>query len=200
MRQFVFACFIVFIFTSSALGTPVLPKLRISIENTATHVQTQAVSQFAKDLGLKLKGKLNVLLYANASLYRDRDVIQALAQDKVEMAVPGTWHITQYEPNVGIFLLPVFYGRPARANYQVLGSPIGQEINSRIEQRLGLKVIGRWIDLGHAHLFGVKRQLDSPKAIKGLRIRVAGGMANKMRVTGFGPAPPSLPGPIFPNT
>ena len=199
MRQFVFTCFMVILFTSSASGSPVLPKLRISIENTSTHVQTQAVSQFAKDLGQRLKGKLNVLFYANAGLYRDRDIIQALSQDKVEMAVPGTWHITQFEPNVGIFLLPVFYGRPARANYRILESPIGQEINRRIEQGLGLKVIGRWIDLGHAHLFGVKRRLDSPQSIKGIRIRVAGGLANKMRVTGFGARPSIIAWPDLPE-
>jgi len=189
MRLLNYAVFIILISTFPALGDPVLPKLRISIENTPTHVQTQAVSAFARDLGQRLQGKLKVMLFANASLYRDRDVIQALVQDKVEMAVPGTWHITQYEPNVGIFLLPVFYGRPARANYRVLESRIGRDLNQRIETGLGLKVIGRWIDLGHAHLFGVNRLLKAPKDLKGMRIRVAGGKANKLRVSGFGARP-----------
>ena len=112
---------------------------------------------------------------------------------------PGTWHVTRYEPNVGIFLLPVFYGRPAGANYRILDSRIGRQINQRIETGLGLKVIGQWIDLGHAHLFGVNRRLDSRKALGGIRVRVAGGKANKLRVTGFGARPSIIAWPDLPE-
>ena len=182
-----------------ANGDSLLPKLRISLENTQTHVHTQAVAEFARDLGRKLKGKLDIDVYTNASLFRDRDIIQALAHGKVEMAVPGTWHITRFEPNVGIFLLPVFYGRSAGANYLVLDSDVGREINRRIETGLGLKVIGRWMDLGHAHLFGVNRIIGSRADLKDIRIRVAGGIANKLRIKALGAAPCIIAWPDLPE-
>ncbi len=83
----------------SATGLPIM---RISVENTAAHVQTLAVSRFALALQEKLQGMIDVRFYPNAQLFRDKDVVQALGQGKIEMAVPGTWHLAAHEPNVGV--------------------------------------------------------------------------------------------------
>ncbi len=184
--------------TTSLSGTT-LPKMRISVENSESHVQTRAVKRFAQDVTKKLAGQIDVRFFSNARLFRDRDIIQALAQGKVEMAVPGTWHVTQFEPNVGIFLLPVFYGRAARANYAVLDSPIGARINEGIEKNLQVKVLGRWIDLGHADLLGVHRKINRHEDIEGLRVRVAGGLANKLRIEALGGVPAIIPWPDLPE-
>jgi C4-dicarboxylate-binding protein DctP len=170
-----------------------LPKMRISVENTPTHVQTKAVRGFAEDIRQQLAGRIDVTFFPNAQLFRDRDVVQALIQGKVEMAVPGTWQIDRFEPNVGIFLLPIFYGRPAQANYRILEGEIGNAINARIEQNLQLKVLGRWLDLGHAHLFGVQKQITSYEDIHDLNVRVAGGIANELRIQALGGNPMSIP-------
>ena len=177
----------------------ILPKMRISVENTDTHVQTMAVKRFADDLKIKLSGQIDVQLYTNAQLFRDRDIIQALGHDRVEMAVPGTWHVTRFEPNVGLFLLPVFYGRSVEDNHAVLDSEIGIDINRRIERNLRQKVVGRWLDLGHAHLFGVNHAIADHKDIAGLRVRVAGGIANKLRIEAFGGKPTIIPWPDLPE-
>ena len=109
MIRRIFISAIVFMFGGMSLPTgrcpaqPLLPKMRISIENSDTHVQTQAIKKFAENLKQKLKDDIDVQFFSNATLFRDRDVIQALGQGKVEMAVPGTWHFTRFEPNVGIF-------------------------------------------------------------------------------------------------
>jgi TRAP-type C4-dicarboxylate transport system substrate-binding protein len=180
--------------TADAAGG-ILPKMRISVENTDTHFHTHAVRRFADILRQKLDGRIDVQFFSTAQLFRDADVIQALGQGKVEMAVPGTWHVMQYEPDVGVFMLPVFYGRSARENHRILDSPIGRNINEKIESSLKLKVLGGWIDLGYAHLFGVHQNIEQYEDIKGLRIRVAGGIANKLRIQGLGGNPMIIPWP-----
>lgn len=176
-----------------------LPKMRISVENTASHFQTQAVERFAEQLKTALDGRIDVHFFSNARMFRDVDVIRALGQGKVEMAVPGTWHITRYVPDVGVFLLPVFYGRSAQDIYSILDSPMGKDLNARIEKALNFKVIGGWIDLGYAHLFGIHRQIRQHEDISGLRIRVAGGIANKLRIQGLGGNPMIIPWPDLPE-
>lgn len=176
-----------------------LPLMRISVENTDRHVQTQAVKRYADEIREKLQGRIDVQFFANARLFRDQDIIQALAQGKVEMGVPGTWHVSRFEPNVEIFLLPLFYGRPARANYNVVDGAIGQTIAARLEGNLQLKVVGRWIDLGHAHLFGVGKKILRHEDIEGLRVRVAGGAANKLRIQDLGGRPTIIPWPDLPE-
>ncbi|WP_459943848.1 TRAP transporter substrate-binding protein DctP [Desulfocastanea catecholica] len=176
-----------------------LPVMRISVENTATHVETQAVSRFASALQEKLQDRIDVQFYPDAQLFRDKDVVQALGQGKIEMAIPGTWHLAAHEPSVGIFLLPCFYGRPAEVNYHFLAGEIGRAINERIEKRLPVIVLGRWIDLGHAHLFSMEKKIRRHEDIHGLRIRVAGGVANELRISALGGIPASIAWPDLPE-
>ena len=181
-----------------AAETP-LPQMRISVENTASHFQTRAVARFAQQLKTALDKRIDVRFFSDARLFRDADVIQALGRGQVEMAVPGTWHVTRYVPDVGVFLLPVFYGSRAEEIYRILDGPVGKELDKRIESTLSVKVIGGWIDLGHAHLFGIRHQIRRHEDIEGLRVRVAGGLANKLRIQGLGGDPVIIPWPDLPD-
>ncbi|WP_020586065.1 TRAP transporter substrate-binding protein DctP [Desulfobacter curvatus] len=176
-----------------------LPLMRISVENNDRHVQTQAVKRYADEIKKNLQGRINVQFFSNARLFRDRDIIQAMAQGRVEMGVPGTWHVSRFEPNVQIFLLPAFYGKPAEANYKAVDGEVGQTIADRLKNNLRLKVIGKWIDLGHAHLFGVDKKILRHENIAGLRVRVAGGEANKLRIEAMGGLPRIIPWPDLPE-
>jgi len=176
-----------------------LPVLRISTENNANHVQTHVVGLFAKRLQAALKGKLQVEHHHSAGLFRDRQVVKAIADGKVEMAVPGTWQLDRFEPSVGIFLLPMFYGREAKINYHLRDGAIGQEINKRIGQSLGVKVLGRWIDLGYAHLYSVDQPINRHADLQGMRIRIPGGEANALRLQSLGAVPTVIPWPDLPQ-
>lgn len=172
-----------------------LPLMRISSENTATHIQAVTLQRFADLLAQRLEGQIDVQFYDRARLYRGRDVIEALQKGKVEMAVPGTWHISQFEPNVGILLLPAFYGRDAQEIHTLIDGPFGKSLASRIERRSGAVVIGRWLDLGPVHIFTVSKKLQTYADISNLRIRVAGGRGNELRIQALGGIPTSIPWP-----
>ncbi|MBF0235293.1 MAG: TRAP transporter substrate-binding protein DctP [Desulfamplus sp.] len=187
-----FIIFIVGIFKPSHIHSQYssgVPIFRISVENTLNHVQALAVEKFASDISRKTQGSLDVQFFHTARMFRDKDIIAALGQGRVEMAVPGTWQIDRFEPSVGIFLLPSFYGRSGKYNHTLMDGPVGIKINENIENRLGLKVLGRWIDLGHAHLYGINRHIKSDSDISGLKVRVAGGVANAMRIKAMGGIP-----------
>lgn len=176
-----------------------VPVMRISTENSAGHFQTRIVARFAERLRDRLAGQLMVEHRFDAELYRDREVIQAVSRGNVEMAVPGTWQFDRFEPSVGVFLLPMFYGRTSEVNYRLRDGPIGQEINDRIEARLGVSVPGRWIDLGYVHLYGVGGRIATHADIAGKRVRVAGGLANVLRLEAFGATPMTIPWPDLPE-
>jgi C4-dicarboxylate-binding protein DctP len=190
---------LVFFMSMTPALAQVIPVMRISVENTETHFQTRAVQRFADEIKEKLKGRIDVRFFSNAQLLRDSDVIQALGQGRLEMAVPGTWNIMQFEPDVGVFLLPVFYGRAAEDNYRIIDGQIGRSINTKLEKNLHFKVLGQWMDLGHAHLFGVHKKIQRHEDIQGLRIRVAGGTANKLRIQALGGRPVIIPWPDLPE-
>lgn len=192
------AAAVIVAFGAAAASAAEVPLLRISTENSAGHVHTRAVQRFADDLQRRAGGALEVRLFHSAELFRDRDVVKALRQGKVEMAVPGTWQLDRFDPNVGIFLLPIFYGRDAKAEDRVRDGEIGEIINGSIESRLGVKVIGRWIDLGFAHVYSVERPIQTHRDLAGMRIRIAGGEANALRVAELGAEPRTIPWPDLP--
>ncbi len=173
---------------------------RISVENTTSHVQTQSVQRFADLLSQRLAGRLDVQFYPAAALFRDADIFRALSQGKLEMAVPGTWQFDRYVPEIGIFLLPRFFGRNADVNYAIMESSLGIFLISMIERNLNVQVLGRWIDLGHTHLFSTHTAIHSFKDIAGLRIRVAGGVGNSLRIAALGGKPVTIAWPDFPQT
>ena len=170
---------------------------RISLENSADHVQVRAVQRFADSLAERTEGRLAVELYSDARLFRDRDVVAALIQGKVEMALPGTWQLDRFEPAVGVLLLPGFYGRDREFIYRHMEGQLGREIDSRLAQSTGTVVLGRWIDLGPIHLFSVDDPITRHEDISGLRIRYAGGIVNQMRLAALGADPLLIPWPEF---
>ncbi|HLW21737.1 MAG TPA: TRAP transporter substrate-binding protein DctP [Sphaerochaetaceae bacterium] len=189
----------IFMFLSAhILGSQNLPVIRISVENTASHVQTQAVQRFSEALREHLAGSYDVEFYPAASLFRDADVFRALAQGKVEIAVPGTWQFDRYVPEVGLFLLPSMYGRAASVTYGLMESSVGAQVVSTIERVMDVKVLGRWIDLGHTHVFSTGRSITKADDFAGKRIRVAGGVGNSLRIEALGATPTTIAWPDFP--
>lgn len=175
-----------------------LPVIRISVENTTAHVQTKSVQRFATLLEQRLEGRYDVQFFPSASLFRDTDVFRALAQGKLEIAVPGTWQFDRYVPGVGLFLLPSMYGRDAAFTYGLMESAIGKRIVSGIEQVLDVRVLGRWIDLGHTHVFSRSGSFKRPSDFEGTSIRVAGGQANMLRIEALGAKAVTIAWPDFP--
>lgn len=179
-------------------GSAAAPLLRISTENTADHVQTRLLSDFVDRVKARLGDSLTLRLHYGAELYRDRDVVGALRQGKVEMAVPGTWQLDRLVPDIGLFLLPLFYGRSREENYRVRDGLVGRQINESLRRTLGVKVLGRWIDLGQIHTFSLERPLTRFEDLQELRIRTPGGNANTSRLMALGAHPVLIAWPDLP--
>jgi C4-dicarboxylate-binding protein DctP len=173
-------------------------KLRITLDTNPSHVRNKGVEIFVKELEKRVGNKLAIEVYPSGQLFRDRDVPKALRQGAVEMAVPGTWQLDGVEPNIALQTLPMFYGVEGPVVHQVLDGKLGEFLNNKLEDRLKVKVIGKWIDLGAQHFFSIDKPIASHDDLKGLKIRHAGGTANAARLAGFGANPLLVPFPDVP--
>lgn len=172
--------------------------MRISTENTRNHVQTQAIALFAKRLQAAAKGRLTVEFSYGARLFRDRDVVAALSTGKVEMGVPGMWQLDRFSPDVGIYMLPIFYGRSSEVQHRVRDGKLGAEVSRKIESDLEAIVPGRWLDLGFAQLYFTDQPVKRYEDLQGREIRIPGGTLNQSRLQSFGAQPTIIAWPDLP--
>ena len=160
-------------------------KIEISLETGPNHVRNISVVELAKELEAASGGRLEVKVFHGASKYKGTNVPTALAQGALDMGMPGTWHLGKAVPDFNMTGLPMFYGRAHEAQYVVFDGEVGQELNRRLEEKLGVKVIGRWFDLGFGQMFFTDKEVTSHADLKGLKMRAPGGAANLARFEGF---------------
>ncbi len=168
-------------------------ELRVSTENGPNHIQTKIVKNFIDKINQELGDEIVAVHYDSGKLFRDKDVIGALSRGQVDMAVPGNWQLDKFEPKVGIFLLPSFYGMSYERLNELRDGEVGNEIDKNIMKKTGSYVLGRWLDLGYAHIYSLNRPIKSYQDLKNMRIRVAGGISNISRIKLMGAEVVSIP-------
>ncbi len=170
-------------------------RIRISVENPPTHFQAQVARTFADRVAARLGDRVSVEFYDGARLFRDTDVIGAVSRGAVEIALPGIWQFDRMVPDTAALMLPSAYGLSIEQARRLADGPLGAALNARIEAGTRGKVLGRWLDLGHAHLFSLDRRLRGIDDFRGKRVRVAGGRGNEERIRTLGAVPVSIPSP-----
>lgn len=173
-------------------------KLRISLETNPNHVRNRNTERFVEELRKRSGGRIEAEIFPSAQLYRDRDSPRAVRQGSVEMAIPGTWNLDGITPDAAITSLPMFYGVAPEIVHKLVDGKLGAELAKRFEERLRVKVLGRWFDLGFTHLYGANRSIASYEDIGGLKIRHPGGTANAERLRLLGANPVLIPWPDVP--
>lgn len=159
--------------------------IEISLETGPNHVRNISVVELAKELEAASGGRLEVKVFHGASKYKGTNVPTALAQGALDMGMPGTWHLGKAVPSFNMPGLPMFYGRAHEAQYAVFDGEVGQTLNRMLEEKLNVKVIGRWFDLGFGQMFFTDKEVTSHADLKGLKMRAPGGAANLARFAGF---------------
>ena len=168
-------------------------KLDISLDTGPTHIRNESIMKFADELTVRSEGKLEVRVFHAASQYKGANVPTALAQGALDMGAPLHQHFSKIIPEAGTVLLPLFYGATPEEIHTVWDGPAGDALNEMIEEKLRVKVIGRWFDLGYGTVFTTEKQLNVPEDMEGMKMRVPGGAANMQRYSTFGSNPVSIP-------
>src|ERR1700733_1268255 len=130
--------------------------LRVSLDTAPSHVRNVAIADYVKRLEDATGGRIKAQIFASAQLFGDRDVAKALRQGGIDMAAPGAWYLSSVVPSAGVLDTPIFFGRTLDAVHRVVDGPVGQKINSEVEQKTGGKVLGQWLDLGSLNIYSTK--------------------------------------------
>ncbi len=183
--------YLIAVAAAALLGLSVVParaqhKLEISLETGPNHIRNIGVTEWAEELNKKSGGKLEVKIFHGAARFKDTDVPKALNQGALDMGFPGTWQLGKFIEDFDGVDLPIFFGITQEAAYKVFDGPPGRLLAEKFEKKLGVKVIGRWLDLGFQHTFTTAKPIKVHGDMKGLKLRIPGGAANISRYETLG--------------
>ena len=164
-------------------------KMRASVDTSPTHARTIAVADYLKKLQEQSGGRIETELFSSGQLFRDRDVVKALRQGGIEMAVPGSWVLTGFVPNADVFQLPSFFGQPAQIVYAAVDGGIGAMINDELQSKLSVKLLGPWLPLGYQNTYSTNKPIRSFADLAGMKIRNSGGAGQAIRAKFFNAQP-----------
>lgn len=164
-------------------------KLRASLDTSPTHARTIAVADYLKKLQNASGGRIQTELFSSGQLFRDRDVVKALRQGGIEMAVPGSWVLTGFVPDADVFQLPSFFGQDAQVVYAAVDGGIGKAIDDELQKKLSVKILGPWLPLGYQNTYSTGKPIRSFADLAGMKIRNSGGAGQAIRAKFFNAQP-----------
>ena len=138
---------------------------------------------FAKRAAELTKGKVKVEVYANSTLYKDKEEMEALQLGAVQMLAPslakfGPLGVKEFE----VFDLPFIFDNTAEL-HKVTQGPVGKQLLGKLDAK-GIKGLAFW-DNGFKS-FSANKALKTPDDFKGLKMRIQSSkvLESQMRAVG----------------
>lgn len=127
MKDFIKTTAIAALMTTMA-GAALATELRLSVETPPGHVRNLAAERWAEAIAEKSNGGITVEIFPAAQLYKSADAIRALASGALDMSIQASPTLSQFEPNLSVITLPMFFGATRDDVRAILDGPIGEEL------------------------------------------------------------------------
>lgn len=145
-------------------------KLRLAHHIPVESEQHLAAERFAQRVDELTNGSLEIEILPSGQMGGQREIIESVQLGTLEMGYGESGLYANYVPEYGILTLPYLYSSPENWAAVVDGE-IGNELNEKLEQASGLKVLN-WILAGYRDTYVNGRVINTPEDFKGLKIRV----------------------------
>ena len=148
-----------------------------------------AAAYFKKRAEEYTKGRVKVEVYANSTLYKDQEEIEALQQGKVQILAPslakfGPLGVKEFQ----IFDLPYMFGSYDQL-HRITEGPIGKAILAKLEPK-GMRGLNYW-DNGFKS-FSANTVIKQPSDLKGKKMRVQPSKVLEAQMRALGALPEAL--------
>lgn len=149
-----------------ALAAPVV--IKFSHVVAVDTPKGQAAEYFKKLVEERSKGDIKVEVYPNSSLYGDREELEALTMNSIQMVAPSFSKFTSFIPQIELFDLPFLFNDTAHL-HKVLEGEVGQKLLGMVGKK-GWVGLGYW-DNGFKQM-SANKPLVKPEDAAGLKFRI----------------------------
>ena len=115
------------------------------------------------------QGTIRVELYPSSQLYKDNEVIPAVQKRNIEAGLVVAGQFSAFDPMFAIFDLPGLFTSYQQA-IQCVDGRLGEVLGARLA-KLGVQPL-YWAQQGFVELATVRKPINTPADLKGLKLRV----------------------------
>ena len=159
--------------TSSATGADTGEAYTGTIDLSLAAVEGSHQDVGAKAFGDKLSeltdGRIEVKYFYNNALGGEREVVEGMSIDSIDMAMTSTGPIGGFVPEFFVFDLPYLFESVEHA-YAVLDSEIGENLAAKFEETAHVKVLA-WTENGYRNETNSVRPINSPTDLVDIKHR-----------------------------
>src|SRR5437764_9430242 len=146
----------------------------------------KAAERFKELAEKETKGRVKVEVYANSTLYKDKEELEALQLGAVQMLAPslakfGPLGVKEFE----VFDLPFIFDNAAEL-HKVTQGPVGRQLMAKLEPK-GIHGLAFW-DNGFKS-FSANKALRTPDDFKGLKMRIQSSKVLEAQMRAVGALP-----------
>ncbi|HHH20343.1 MAG TPA: DctP family TRAP transporter solute-binding subunit [Nitratifractor sp.] len=173
--------------TAATAADYVLKFSHVVSENTP---KGKAALFFEKRLEELSKGKIDVQVYPNSQLYKDKAVLKAIKLDSVQMACPSFSKFTKTVPQLALFDLPFLFDSMEHV-HKVQDGAVGQKLKDLVAAK-GFVVLNYW-DNAFKQISSAKKALLKPEDAKGQKFRIMSSKVLEAQFKAIGANPQVMP-------
>jgi tripartite ATP-independent transporter DctP family solute receptor len=153
---------------SSAAGSKPLT-LTVYSPGNATSVPTKTILKYKELVEAASGGKILLTTHHSGELGNDAEALQSTRMGTIDIIFAGTSGFTSFYEKASILDLPFLF-RDAKQAYEIVNSPIGEQIFSDLPS-VGMVYLSEG-DNGMRHIATTRRAVNNVDDVRGLKIRV----------------------------
>lgn len=147
-------------------------------------------NKFAADVNAALKGKVEVKVFHSSQLGTDEQMIKGIRVASPEMTLPSTVMST-VEQSYGVFEMPYIIVSRAHMKKVADDKRVQTALFDPLPAR-GIRVLGVW-ENGFRHITNNVRPIVRPEDLKGIKLRIPGGVWRVKMFQAYGANPSPMP-------
>src|SRR5688572_1265042 len=146
--------------------------------------------KFAQEVNQALKGKVEVRVFHSSQLGSDEQMIKGIRVGAPEMQIPSTVMST-VDQRYGVFEMPYLIVNRAHIKKASENPAVQKALFDPLPAR-GIRVLGVW-ENGFRHITNNVRPIVKPEDLKGIKLRVPGGVWRVKMFKDYGANPSPMP-------
>jgi tripartite ATP-independent transporter DctP family solute receptor len=147
-------------------------------------------NRFAQDVNQALKGRVEVKVFHSSQLGTDEQMIKGIRLAAPEMQIPSTIMST-VDQRYGVFEMPYLIVNRAHMRKAAENKEVQKALFDPLPAR-GIRLLGVW-ENGFRHITSNVRPVVRPEDLKGMKLRVPGGVWRVKMFQAYGANPSPMP-------